>query len=98
MAAAEWYARLGFEVAHVHQLEPDFPRFVTIRAGDLWIFLSEHAGDASPDTLVYLHVDDVDEMARRLGAAAEDMPWGMREFQLTDPDGNRVRVGAVIVR
>jgi uncharacterized glyoxalase superfamily protein PhnB len=23
----------------------------------------------------------------------EDQPWGMREFVLTDPSGNRVRIG-----
>jgi glyoxalase superfamily protein len=83
-------------VAYVYQPEPEWPRFVTIRAGDLWIFLSEHHGDARPDTLVYLHVEDIDAMARTLGVAAEDMPWGMREVHLTDPDGNRVRVGAGI--
>ena len=26
----------------------------------------------------------------------EDMPWGMREFSLVDPDGNRIRVGRAI--
>jgi hypothetical protein len=69
-----------------------------IRAGDLWIFLSEHRGDASPDTPVYLHVDDVDAVAGALGVPAGDRPWGMREVHLTDPDGNRVRVGAAIDR
>jgi len=41
-------------------------------------------------------VDDIDAMAARLGLLAEDMPWGMREVHLTDPDGNRIRVGAGI--
>jgi len=26
-------------------------------------------------------------------SALEDQPWGMREFTLTDPDNNHIRVG-----
>jgi catechol 2,3-dioxygenase-like lactoylglutathione lyase family enzyme len=96
LAAARWYERLGFVTHVVYEPEPGEPRFVTVRAGDLWLFLSEFEGDASPDTLIYLHVDDIDAMAARLGLLAEDMPWGMREVHLTDPDGNRIRVGAGI--
>jgi catechol 2,3-dioxygenase-like lactoylglutathione lyase family enzyme len=96
LKAADWYARLGFETTVVYQPDPDDPRFVTLRADGLWLFLSEHAGDASPDTLVYIHVADVDAVARRLGVEARDMPWGMREIHLSDPAGNRVRVGAGI--
>jgi catechol 2,3-dioxygenase-like lactoylglutathione lyase family enzyme len=94
--AAEWYTQLGFEISVTYQPEPDAPRFITLRANGLWLFLSEHGGDASPDTLVYLHVEDVDQAARALGVSAEDMPWGMREIHLTDPSGNRVRVGTGI--
>src|SRR3954452_18559299 len=94
LVAARWYEQLGFELLEVYEPEPGWPRFATVRTGDLWLFLSEHEGDASPDTLVYLHVDDVDAVAARLGLEAEDMSWGMRELQLTDPAGNRVRVGA----
>ena len=94
LAAARWYERLGFVTHEVYEPQPGEPRFVTVRAGDLWMFLSEYAGDARPDTLVYLHVEDVDAMAERLGVAAQDMPRGMREVHLTGPDGNRIRVGA----
>lgn len=47
---------------------------------------------------VYLHVQDV---ARRhaewssAGAGSiQDMPWGMREFTMSDPSGNVLRIGA----
>jgi catechol 2,3-dioxygenase-like lactoylglutathione lyase family enzyme len=93
LATADWYARLGFEVRDVYHPRPDDPRFVALRAGERWLFLSEHTGDASPDTLIYLHVEDVDGVADAFGAEAADMPWGMREVHLTDPAGNRVRVG-----
>lgn len=42
-------------------------------------------------------VDALCEQMRRAGAAITrapaDMPWGMREFALTDPDGNGFRIG-----
>ncbi len=47
----------------------------------------------------YLIVDDPDGWHPRLFAsglpvtAIGDMPWGMREFTLTDPFGNKVRIG-----
>jgi uncharacterized glyoxalase superfamily protein PhnB len=25
--------------------------------------------------------------------SVEDQPWGMREFTLTDPNGNNIRIG-----
>ena len=54
--------------------------------------LSEHRGDARPDTLIYLRVPDVDAVAKEFDAEIIDQPWG-REVHLTDPDGNRFRVG-----
>ncbi|MDP1807249.1 MAG: glyoxalase superfamily protein [Acidimicrobiales bacterium] len=55
------------------------------------LHLSEHTGDATPAGLVYFWVDDVDAIATALGEAVREQPWG-REVELTDPDGNRLRV------
>ena len=71
---------------------------MALRAGERWLFLSEHTGDASPDTLIYLHVEDVDGVADAFGTEAADMPWGMREVHLTDPAGNRVRAAGASSR
>ncbi|MFW5420296.1 VOC family protein [Nocardiopsis sp. CNT-189] len=92
-AAAAWYARLGFTEEWVHRFEPGLPAFVSVARGPVRLFLSEHTGDARPDTLVYLRVRDVDRVAEEFGARAEEAPWG-RELELRDPDGNRLRVGA----
>ena len=91
----QWYAQLGFEVEYTHQFEPGLPRFDTLRCGEVRLFLSEH-GDAPRNGLIYLHVDDVDAVAGGLGVHAEDMPWGMREVHVTDPAGNRLRIGTGI--
>ena len=91
--AAAWYARLGYETEWEHRLAPSLPAFTSIaRNGAARLFLSEHKHDARPNTLVYLRVTDVDSVAREFEAVVETQPWG-REVHLTDPDGNRLRVG-----
>jgi hypothetical protein len=60
--------------------------------GEITLFLSEHTGDARPGTLIYLRVADARELAQTLGAVVHENPWGP-DFEVTDPDGNRVRVG-----
>lgn len=91
--AVAWYGRLGFTQQWEHRFEPGFPAFVEVARGRVRLFLSEHKGDARPDTLVYLRVRDVDAIADEFGAQAEDAPWAAREIELRDPDGNRLRVG-----
>ena len=92
--AAAWYERLRFTKQWEHRFEPDLPAFVAVARGELRLFLSEHEGDARPDTLLYLFVDDVDAIAREFGVTPEDAPWA-REIELRDPDGNRLRIGTV---
>ncbi|MET9353839.1 glyoxalase superfamily protein [Streptomyces sp. NPDC006617] len=91
-AAVAWYGRLGFEQQWEHRFEPGFPAFVEVARGRMRLFLSEHEGDARPDTLVYLRVRDVDAVAAEFGVRVQEAPWA-REIELTDPDGNRLRIG-----
>jgi catechol 2,3-dioxygenase-like lactoylglutathione lyase family enzyme len=94
-AAVAWYARLGFRKQWEHRFAPGLPRYVSIARHGMEIHLSEHTGDARPDTLLYLYVDDVDAVAAAYGGAEiEAVDWE-REFSVTDPDGNRLRVGTV---
>lgn len=90
--AAEWYARLEFVIEGEHRFAPGFPLYLFLRRGLNALHLSEHEGDARPNTLVYLYVNDVDEIAAEFNAEVEEQPWG-REVKLTDPDGNRLRIG-----
>jgi catechol 2,3-dioxygenase-like lactoylglutathione lyase family enzyme len=90
--AVAWYKRLGFQQTSVHRFEPAFPAFVTIERGPIKLFLSEHKGDARPDTLIYLQVADVHPIAEEFGVTVEEAPWGY-EIELRDPDTNRLRIG-----
>lgn len=91
-AAVAWYARLGFTEQWEHRFEPGFPAFVEVARGGVRLFLSEHQGDARPDTLIYLRVRDVETIASEFGVQVEEAPWA-REIELRDPDGNRLRIG-----
>jgi hypothetical protein len=92
-----WYRRLGFEKEWEHRFEPSCPAFVRIaRHGSSPLFLSEHTRDAggplTRGAVVYLRVEDVDTIAEEFDAEILEMPWA-REASLTDPDGNRLRIG-----
>jgi hypothetical protein len=89
---AEWYARLGFVTEGEHRFAPELPLYLFLRRGNMRLHLSEHKGDAGPNTLVYMYVQDVDSIAEEFGVSVKDQPWA-REVQLTDPDGNRLRIG-----
>ena len=97
-ASAGWYARLGFRIDWRHRFAPGLPLFIAMTNGEASIFLSEHTGDARPDTLLYLYVDDVDRLAVDFGVPTQDAQYGMREIELRDPDGNRLRVGTPIAQ
>jgi hypothetical protein len=96
-SAVAWYGRLGFLKQFEHRFEPHLPAYVGMRRDGAQIHLSEHAGDATPGTLVYIWVDEIDPIAVEFGVSVSEVPWG-REIALTDPDGNRLRVAEPLPR
>lgn len=72
--AVEWYGRIGFEQESVHRFAPHMRAFVTVRRGTIKLFLSEHTGDARPDTLVYLALSDLRPVAAEFGVEPEECP------------------------
>jgi len=95
-ASADWYARLGFTIDWRHRFAPHLPLFVSMSNGEGQLFLSEHTGDARPDTLLYLYVEDVDDVAAAFGGEVQTAEYGMRELEIVDPDGNRLRIGSPV--
>jgi catechol 2,3-dioxygenase-like lactoylglutathione lyase family enzyme len=90
--AVAWYARLGFSKEWEHQFQPGFPWFVSVARGRVRIYLSEHQGDARPDTLIHLYVTDIEAVSEEFGIAVDEDGLAGRECHLVDPDGNRLRV------
>lgn len=94
--AIDFYRRLGFDVS---AYDAGYA-WVSHRGHEiLHLRLVEDLDPAMNAASCYLHVDDADAVHvawTAAGATAEplaDQPWGMREFAVTDPSGNRLRVG-----
>jgi predicted enzyme related to lactoylglutathione lyase len=97
--AREFYVDfLGFGWDWEHRFEPGFPLYAQIRRSGLTLHLSEHQGDATPGSTVFVPVSDIaalhEELHTRSSALAkpglEEVGWG-RQMQVSDPFGNRIR-------
>jgi catechol 2,3-dioxygenase-like lactoylglutathione lyase family enzyme len=92
--AVDFFERLGFDVK---RYDPEYA-WVLHCGWEVLHLRVESEHHRTPST-AYLHVRDVDlwhaALTRRAAPATPivDEPWGMREFTVTDPDGNVVRVG-----
>ena len=92
LKSAKWYLRLGFEIEGEHRFAPGLPLYLFLVRGNSRLHISEHAGDAKSESLVYLYVDNVDAIAEEFAVPVKEQPWA-REITLVDLDGNRLRVG-----
>jgi len=90
--AVAWYERLGFRKEWEHQFEPGFPWFVSIARNTMRLYLSEHTGDARPDTLIHLYVNDIDAVSKEFDVPVDEDGLAGRQCDLTDRDGNRLRI------
>jgi uncharacterized glyoxalase superfamily protein PhnB len=100
--AIEFYERAGFGV-RVYQEDENDPgegfAFVTYDDQSVFDLDVVEMDPATNRAGCYLIVQDADDWHARMAAdglpvtAIEDQPWGMREFTLTDPSGNKVRIG-----
>lgn len=90
--AVSWYERLGFHKEWEHQFEPGFPWFVSVRRGGVRLYLSEHKGDARPNTLIHLYLIDIDAVSAEFGIPVDEEGLAGRECDIEDLDGNRLRI------
>ena len=89
--SAAFYARLGYRVLR------RYPDYLILSGGAAELHLALMPLDPSRNPAgVYLRVQGVDEIAQALGAVTLEKPWGQREFSVSDPDENLVRVGEAI--
>ncbi|WP_250511729.1 glyoxalase superfamily protein [Caballeronia sp. GACF4] len=97
--AKEFYLDfLGFTLEWEHTFGENFPLYAQIRRSDLTLHLSEHQGDATPGSTIFVPMEDIDTLHRELEAKAyryakpgvETVDWG-RVMEVADPFGNRIR-------
>jgi len=98
--AKEFYLDfLGFTMDWDHRFGPNMPLYMQVSRSGLKLHLSEHHGDASPGSTVFVWMEGIDALhAELIGkrysysrpGIEEDGPGG-RTLQLPDPFGNRIR-------
>jgi catechol 2,3-dioxygenase-like lactoylglutathione lyase family enzyme len=100
--AREFYLDfLGFKVEWEHRFEPDAPVFMQVSRAGLAINLSEHHGDGTPGSIVYVYMTGVKVLHRELNdkkyrhnrPGLQPQEWGMTELTVTDPFNNRITFG-----
>jgi hypothetical protein len=72
-------------------LRSRLPRVCVDRVWRTHLFLSEHRGDAPPATLLAVGIGDVDAVEAEF-CRPDGVPPYKCEFELRDPDGNRLRI------
>jgi catechol 2,3-dioxygenase-like lactoylglutathione lyase family enzyme len=97
--AKEFYIDfLGFSIDWEHRFDTNFPLYAQIRRSDVVLHLTEHHGDATPGSTVFVPTVDVDALQAELSAkdyqfskpSVVELPWG-RQLEVADPFGNRFR-------
>ena len=98
--AKEFYVGwLGFKVDWEHEFEPNTPKYIQVSRGNLVFHLSEHYGDATPGSAVYVAMQGVKEFHAEITAknykylrpGINRTPWNTWSVDLLDPFGNKLR-------
>ena len=96
--AREFYLGfLGFGVEFEHRFGEDFPLYMGVARDGLALHLSEHHGDATPGSAVFVWMTGIDAFHAELAAkhykynrpGIQEQPWG-RVLSVTDPFANRI--------
>lgn len=93
---AAFYQRLGLQVTG------RYDGYLVLNAGPAEMHFTS-VGDLAAPGQAFVHVTDAGRLWKQLKSAAvpgigpvQEQPHGLREFVVTDPDGNRIRVGSPI--
>jgi catechol 2,3-dioxygenase-like lactoylglutathione lyase family enzyme len=99
--AKEFYVDyLGFRVDWEHRYEPGMPLYMQVSLDGLVLHLSEHHGDGTPGSTVFVRVEGLAAYHERLRSkdyrhlrpGIESTDRGSRCVELIDPFGNRLRL------
>lgn len=97
--AKEFYiCWLGFTLEWEHQFEPDTPYYIGIKKDDIQIHLSEHYGDATPGSKVFIICDEIEKYFQELQnkpykyyrPSLQKTFYNSLCIEVTDPFGNRL--------
>jgi len=100
-ASVEFYGKLGFGV----ERRNDDWGWAMLRCGECRVMVDQSINtdrDAPRQSVLYLYPEDVVAYHRQVRTNGLEVPdlevtfYGMREFRIDDPDGNRLWIGQVM--
>jgi len=97
--AVEFYVNwLGFTIEWEHHFEENTPVYMGIKKGNLVLHLSEHHGDGTPGSHVYLtctgvkeyHTELIEKKYKYNRPGIEETFYGTLSFVVNDPFNNKI--------
>jgi len=97
--AKEFYLHfLGMKLDWEHRFEEGYPIYMQVSRDNLVFHLSEHSGDCTPGSKVFVNTTDFEKLHEEITSREykynhpriTTAPWGSRIFELTDPFSNKV--------
>ncbi|MEH7888452.1 glyoxalase superfamily protein [Elizabethkingia meningoseptica] len=97
--AKEFYVDwLGFDILWEHTFDENFPVYMEVQRDNIKFHLSEHHGDGSPGTHVFIWCDEIESFHKEISVknykynkpGLEKTFYGALAFTVTDPFGNNI--------
>ena len=97
--AKEFYLGfLGMSLDWEHRFEADSPIYMQVSRDDLVFHLSEHSGDCTPGSKVFVNTNEIDKLHEEITSKGHKYnrpeitvaPWGDRVLEVVDPFSNKV--------
>lgn len=89
---------LGMQLDWAHRFAAELPIYMQATKDNFVLHLSEHSGDCTPGSKVFVNVSDIQKLYDELTAKnysycrpnLETAPWGGRCFTVTDLFSNKI--------
>ncbi|MCL1674511.1 glyoxalase superfamily protein [Elizabethkingia meningoseptica] len=97
--AKEFYVDwLGFDILWEHTFDENFPVYMEVQRDNIKFHLSEHHGDGTPGTHVFIWCDEIESFHKEISVKnykynkpdLEKTFYGALAFTVTDPFGNNI--------
>lgn len=104
-SASDFYcSQLGFKQRWAYHSPDQRFHYISVEFQDSELHLSSFPNDGQYGSVIYINVDDVDDLYQRFTRSGQsavelaptDQTWQQREMYLRDPDGNGIRFGQAI--
>jgi len=97
--AKEFYLGfLGMSLDWEHRFDDDYPIYMQVSRDNLIFHLSEHSGDCTPGSKVFVNTSELDELHQEITSRGykynhpeiATAPWGDKIFEIVDPFSNKI--------